>query len=284
MNSSPLISTAELSGRISQPGLRIFDCRFNLADPSWGRQSYLDNHIPGAIYADLNHDLAAPVGPLTGRHPLPDEADFAQSIARWGVTPQSRIVVYDAADGSLASRLWWMLLSTGHENVQLLDGGYAKWTKECRPVRSGEEVALPAPLMSGLQFDPRSLVNAAQVEIAAQDSSSRLIDARAPERFQGLVEPIDRVAGHIPGAVNRFYGLNLDADGVFKSSDELRREFLSLLGDIPASQAIVYCGSGVTSCHHIIALQHAGLPAARVYVGSWSEWSRDPSRLIATGK
>jgi thiosulfate/3-mercaptopyruvate sulfurtransferase len=284
MNSSPLISTEELSDRISQPGLQIFDCRFNLAEPGWGRQSYLDNHVPGAIYADLNHDLAAPVGPFTGRHPLPDPAEFAQTLARWGVTPQSQIVVYDAADGSLASRLWWMLRSSGHPNVLLLDGGYAKWTKECQPVRSGEEVALPAPLMSGLQFDPNSLVNVAQVEIAAYDPSYRLIDARAPERFQGLVEPIDRVAGHIPGAVNRFYGLNLNPQGMFKSSDELRWEFLSLLGDTPASQAVVYCGSGVTSCHHIVALQHAGLPEARVYVGSWSEWSRDPSRPIATGK
>jgi thiosulfate/3-mercaptopyruvate sulfurtransferase len=283
MSTSPLISTQELSEWLSQPELRLFDCRTNLSDPAWGRQDYLSGHIPGAIYADLKHNLAGPVSPASGRHPLPETGVFAKLLSNWGVTAHSKLVVYDTTSGSYAGRLWMMLHAVGFSEVRLLDGGYTQWVKENRPTRSGEEVPLPAAQLNALNYDPAWLVDAAQVADAARNTGMRVVDARATERFQGLQEPIDAVAGHIPGAANRFYGLNLDENGLFKPAEQLRQEFEQLLGDVPASQAIVYCGSGVTSCHHLIALQQAGLPGARIYIGSWSEWIRDPARPIATG-
>ncbi len=284
MTKSPLITTQELAKILSQPDVLVFDCRFNLTDPAWGRQNYLEGHIPGAFYVDLNHDLASPATPQTGRHPLPDPVRFVEEMARWGITPQTRVVVYDTVGGGYAGRLWWMLIAIGHLKVQLLDGGYAKWKTKNRPDRAGEEVPVPTSFLFPPNFNPEMFITAGEIQAAQIDSTQILIDARAPERFQGVQELIDPVAGHIPGAHNRFHGMNLTTGGVFKSPDQLRQEFEMILGAHSAANTIVYCGSGVTSCHHLIALQLAGLPGARLYVGSWSDWIRDPAHPIATGE
>lgn len=278
---SPIISTGDLAGLLSAANLRLIDCRYDLAKPEAGRAGYLQAHLPGAIFADLKHDLASPVTPTSSRHPLPDAADFVQTLAGWGISPDVHVVVYDGGGGGFAGRLWWMLRAVGHSNVQLLDGGLAKWQRENRPLSSGEESAAPGAQIYPAQFNPEMFVSAAQVLAITNDPAWRLIDARAAERFSGATEPIDPIAGHIPSALNRFHGLNLTPEGIFKPADQLREEFAALLDGAPADHAIVYCGSGVTSCHHLIALELAGLPGALLYPGSWSEWIRDPARPLA---
>jgi thiosulfate/3-mercaptopyruvate sulfurtransferase len=278
---SPLISTQELAAILGQPGLRIADCRFDLARPDFGHQSYLEAHIPGAFYADLNRDLAAVPSSNTGRHPLPDPTQFSNLLASWGIQPGVKVVVYDAVGGSFASRLWWMLHAMGHVDVVVLDGGYGKWLKETRPLTQGNETIKPTQYHYSAQFNPSMYVTTSQVEKTRATGISVLIDARARERYLGLTEPIDPVAGHIPGALNRFHAENLTPEGTFKPALQLKQEFSTLLGDTPSNQAIVYCGSGVTSCFHLVAMALAGLDPARLYIGSWSEWIRDPEHPVA---
>ena len=244
----------------------------------------MHGHIPGAIYANLNRDLSGSAGPNTGRHPLPEANIFRQKMAGWGISPEVPVIVYDTVGGAFASRLWFMLRAIGHEMVQVLDGGYPKWQAEGYPIKGPEEISPKkiSPTYAD-HFDVKMLAAIPEIATAPADRSMVLIDARAPERFQGLQEPIDPVAGHIPGAVNRFHGVNLTAEGILKSKEVLREEWLKLLEAYPASQAVVYCGSGVTSCHHIVALELAGLSGARLFAGSWSEWIRDPARPVALG-
>jgi thiosulfate/3-mercaptopyruvate sulfurtransferase len=284
MTDNPLISTNELADWKIKPGLSLIDCRFDLSRPEWAKESYMQSHIPGAIFCDLNHDLSSQPTTSSGRHPLPDPETFVQQLSQWGIQPGITVVVYDTTGGGFASRLWWMLRAVGHTNVHLLDGGFAKWQREKRPEESGWTVVQPTGYRYPAHFKPELSANVQTVVNALNDPTISLLDARASERFQGLQEPIDPVAGHIPGAKNRFHGLNLTADGVFKPADDLRKEFLALLGGTLPENAIVYCGSGVTSCHHLIAMELAGLTGARLYLGSWSEWIRDPSHPIATGK
>ena len=286
MDDLPIISTHDLAKLIESQSPRVIDCRFNLGDPNWGYENYLLGHIPGALYANLNLDLSAPVGPQTGRHPLPEAKFFLQKLASWGISPEVQVIVYDTAGGAFASRLWFMLRAIGHQQVQVLDGGFPKWRADGYPVNQGPEIISPVNLSSvyASDFNPQMLAATPEIAAAIKDPTMAIIDARAPERYQGIQEPIDPVAGHIPGAVNRFHGANLTPAGVFKSKELLREELLKVLGDHPAGQAVVYCGSGVTSCHHLIALEIAGLPGARLYAGSWSEWIRDPSRPIAVGQ
>lgn len=279
MNFTTIISTQDLADHIRDTDWVIIDCRFDLTKPNWGHANYLETHIPGAVYAHLDDQLASPVTPESGRHPLPDPAKLAQQFSDWGIDASTQVVVYDTVSGSLAGRLWWLLRLHGHRNVAVLDGGFPKWVSEQRPVASGEEKRTPRQFVS--QINPALYVGIDEVEQIREDPQYRLIDARAPERFHGEKETIDVKAGHIPGAINRFYGLNLSADGTFLPAEVLRAQFQELLGDIPVERAVIYCGSGVTSTHHIIAMEYAGLPGARLYPGSWSEWIRDPNRPIA---
>jgi thiosulfate/3-mercaptopyruvate sulfurtransferase len=278
---STIISANEVFNHLQDPRWVVVDCRFELNDPAWGFEEYQRGHIPGAVYADLEKDLSAPVTEQTGRHPLPAPEQFIHKLESWGIDLHKQVVVYDHAAGAYASRLWWLLRTYGHESVAVLDGGIQAWINAGYPLVPGIETAAPA-VFDGYP-DPNQWVTTREVELLFNDPSFILIDARAPERFRGEQEPIDSVAGHIPGAVNRFYGENTSDDGYFLPGETLRKEFEALMEDLPPDHIIVYCGSGVTSCHNILAMEIAGLYGARLYAGSWSEWIRDPKRPIETG-
>jgi len=260
--------------------LRLVDVRFSLADPQSGAAQYAAGHLPGAVYADLNRDLSDLSRQGHGRHPLPESDAFAATVGRWGIGPDTQVVVYDAGDGSMAAaRLWWLLRLIGHRRVAVLDGGLAAWQAAAQPL-STDPAEVPAlPPYPG-RFDLSQV--AAAVEIAARLSQAPgwLIDARAGERYRGEVEPLDRVAGHVPGARNRPFALNL-RDGRFRPAAELRAELEPLLGTYAPGEAVMMCGSGVTACHLLLAFEVAGLGGARVFADSWSGWSSDPSRPVA---
>lgn len=276
-----LISTQELSENLGKPNLVIVDCRFDLADKSWGEEEYAQIHIPGAVYAHQDRDLAAPVTPTSGRHPLPDPKVFIETLRRLGINNTSQVVVYDAATGGMASRLWFLLKYYGHENVALLNGNLPVWLLEKRETEEGVNTN-PYGNFNGVP-NPSMVVSTAEVKAMLGSKETLLIDARSPERFRGEEELVDAVAGHIPGAVNRFYGNNIDAAGIFLPARTLKEEFLKLLNGHDPQKAVVYCGSGPTSCHHLVAMAYAGLPLALEYAGSWSEWIRDPANPVALG-
>jgi thiosulfate/3-mercaptopyruvate sulfurtransferase len=279
---SDFVSTSQLAAHTNDPSWIVVDCSFDLAAPTWGRENYLEGHIPGAIFAHLDDDLSAPRTPQTGRHPLPDPLVMAERLSNWGIGPGRQVVVYDTAGGAYASRLWWMLRYYGHDSAAILEGGYAKWIEEDRPLVPGLEQPRPRANFS-LSLRPEMVVSLADVERIRLDPAWKLIDARSAVRFRGEQEPIDPVAGHIPGALNRFHAENLDSTGVLHPNHILRQQFKALLGDTPIERTAVYCGSGVTSCFHIAAMHRAGLGMPRLYAGSWSEWIRDPSRPISLG-
>ena len=275
-----LASTTDLAAHIGDPNWVVFDARHDLMDVEKGRNAYLTGHIPGAYFVHTDADLSGIKTGKNGRHPLPDLDTFAATMNHYGVAPGVQVVVYDDAGGCFAARLWWMLRWMGHEDVAILDGGYPLWTKEGRPVTTETPVPRPG------KFVPRphlgDTVDVHFVDRFREDPSVKLIDARNAERFAGINETIDPVAGHVPGAVNRFWQKNLDPDGRFREPGQLRAEFLELLGSNAPGEAVHMCGSGVTSCHNMFAMELAGLPAGRLYPGSWSEWCADPSRPIAT--
>ena len=274
-----LTTTEELAKHLDDPRWVVFDTRHDLMDPAKGRKAYDEAHIPGACFLSVDDDLAGPKTGSNGRHPLPDPAELAAKLNRCGVKPDSRVVVYDDLAGNFAVRLWWMLRWLGHDDVSLLDGGYPLWVKEGRPVTR----EVPAPRAGA--FVPKPMLGAAVdapfVARLAGDPSVVLLDARAPERFKGLKEPVDPVAGHVPGAVNRFWQLNVGPDGRFKAAQALRSEFAQLLGGMDPARVVHMCGSGVTACHNLFAMELAGLPGGRLYPGSWSEWCADRSRPVA---
>lgn len=276
-----LISTAELAEHLTDPTWVLVDCRFDLAQPKWGEQAYLEAHIPGAVYAHLERDLSGQPTGQNGRHPLPDLDIFKIRLGRWGIGANVQVVAYDQHNGAHASRLWWLLRYLGHNTVAVLDGGLAKWQREGRAVRAGDEQR-PLAAFSGAPVKALRVV-ASEVERLRQDPAWRVVDARAPERFRGEVEPIDPVAGHIPGAVNHFHLTNVQGDNTFLAPAELRAKFQASLGDVPSEQVVAYCGSGVTAAHLILAMEVAGLSGARLYAGSWSEWIANPNRAIAKG-
>ena len=281
MQNSPLISVSELRARLESDSLRVVDCRFDLMNPGAGREQYLEDHVPGAVYADLDKDLAAPVTAGSGRHPLPGVADLAATLGQLGISNDSSVVVYDGGNGGVAARLWWLLWWLGHDAVALLDGGYAAWRAAQLPLRSGEEAAAVAEFSADVRKD--SVLELRELlEKSASDDGVCLVDGRDAARFRGEVEPIDAVAGHVPGARNLPFTDAVAADGRCKSSDELRQLWQSVIGD-EALEFAVMCGSGVTACHLALSAVVAGYPMPRVYVGSWSEWIRDPARPIATG-
>lgn len=276
-----LVDPAALARHVTDDRWVIVDCRFDLADPERGERVYRESHIPGARYAHLERDLSGDKTGANGRHPLPTADQMRERFGRLGIGPDTQVVVYDAESGMHAARLWWMLRFMEHEAVALLDGGFARWVAEGRPVSEAVE-RWPAADFPGR---PRHewLVDAGQIHARLSDPVPVLVDARAESRFRGENETIDRVAGHIPGARNFFFQRNLTADKRFRSVDELRSEWLALLAGTPPADVVMYCGSGVTACHNLLALEHAGLGGARLYPGSWSEWSSSPDRPIATG-
>ena len=263
--------------------ITIIDCRFDLSNPNAGRAAFLGGHIPGAVYADLNLDLSSPVSATSGRHPLPDPMRFARRMGELGVGADSQVVAYDAANGSYAARLWWLLRWVGHEAVAVLDGGYAAWLAAGGGIETGSGAPRPtAPL------DPRPgtapSIDTAALAAALGTGRHLIVDARAAERYAGKLEPIDTVAGHVPGAINHPFGDNLDASGKFLAPEELRRRWRARLGTRDPSEVLAMCGSGVTACHNLLSLEVAGLPGAALYPGSWSEWIRDAQRPVARGE
>ncbi len=276
-----LVRPEELAGRLDDPRVRVFDCRFDLMQPQAGAERYRDSHLPGAVFADLNLDLSRPATPTSGRHPLPDPQAFAAWLRAAGVDSDSQVVAYDDATGMFASRLWWMLRWLGHTEVAVLDGGFRRWKELGLPLAT----AVPNPRTGSFKGEPRPELTADgdTVLVCAADPEQRVIDARAGERYRGEVEPIDPVAGHVPGARNHPSSSLLGADGLFLPGDELRDSLLRSLDGVPPENAITYCGSGVTACHLLLAMEHAGLHGGRLYPGSWSEWSRNPARPVATG-
>lgn len=275
-----LVSTEDLATHLDDPSWVVVDTRYNLADTSAGLTQYREGHIPGAVYASLSHDLASTPTGTNGRHPLPGVEAMAAAFGRLGIGPGSQVVCYDA-DNMFAARLWWMLRYAGHDAVAVLDGGLLKWVNEGRPVQPGEEHRAAATFAPALRPDMRVPVE--RVAAASIDGSLRLVDARAPERFEGRNETIDKAAGHIPGAANHFFKQNFAADGTILPPAELASALTAATGGAAPAEVVMYCGSGVTACQNLLALEHAGLPGARLYVGSWSEWSADPARPVETG-
>ncbi len=277
-----LISAERLKENLENPDWAVVDCRFWLAEPERGERDYRRAHIPGAVYAHLDRHLSAPViAGQTGRHPLPEAATFARTLSGWGIGAGVQVVAYDDSGGGIAARLWWMLRWLGHNAVAVLDGGWTAWQGRGYPVRGGEERRSPRPFTPRPR--PELLASAAEVERLRTDPAFRLLDARNADRYRGENETIDPVAGHIPGAISAPYAENLTAEGYFRPAAELRARFSPLLGDTPPARTVVYCGSGVTAAHNLLAMLHAGLGEARLYAGSWSEWITDPRRPVATG-
>ena len=281
MTTNPLIDAATLHTRLGQPGLIVVDCRSNLLEPTAGRAAYERGHIPGARYADLDRDLARPPVPSEGRHPLPDASTFAATLGSWGIGVDDTIVAYDDANGAIAARLWWLLGWIGHRGMALvLDGGFPAWQAAQLPI----EIALPAWHAKPYPSPRKTAAGVVDTNDipARQRAGDLVVDARAAARYRGEQEPIDPVAGHVPGAHNWPFSNN-SAAGVFRPAAELRSDLLQLLAGRDARQLIAMCGSGVTACQLLLAMAVAGLHGGKLYAGSWSEWIRDPKRPIAKG-
>ncbi|MDS4027506.1 MAG: sulfurtransferase [Candidatus Contendobacter sp.] len=275
-----LIDVATLRAHLNAPHWVVVDCRFNLMDVEAGRRAYQKGHLPGARYAHLDEDLSSPITPVTGRHPLPDPARLARRLGDWGIGPGIQVVVYDDLGGMLAAaRLWWLLRWLGHEAVAVLDGGLSAWQ------RAGGPLVAEPPRVRPVTFHARPndrcwLTTARVLALPAEDV---MLDARAAARFRGEMEPVDPVAGHIPGAINLPTEGHLNADGHFLPRAELWARFMAALGERSPATVVHSCGSGVTACHNLLAMEAAGLRGSRLYAGSWSEWIRDPARPVATG-
>lgn len=273
-----LITATELAQRLHEPDLLILDCRFALDDPAYGERSYQQGHIPGARFADLEKNLSGPVVPgVTGRHPLPDPQRLLTHLQQWGLDKHSDVVLYDDGPGAFAARAWWLLLWLGKpEGIYLLDGGLKAWQEAGLPVNDATPTNKPGSFPASV--DASMTVDARWLQDHLDSAELTLLDARALPRFLGEVEPIDPIAGHIPGAICAPFTENLDSDGYFLSPEQLHQRFAKLLGDNPPTAAVAYCGSGVTACHNLFALCLAGHPLARLYPGSWSEWITDANR------
>ena len=277
-----LIDTTTLRRNLSRSDWVVFDCRHDLADSRRGARVYREGHLPGAYFAPVETELSGVKTGANGRHPLPDAAAFAAFLNAHGVTAETQIVAYDDVGGQYAARLWWLARWLGLTRVAVLDGGLPKWIADGNPL----SVEMPTPRPTGgviARPDATMVRSAADVRAGTENASRCIVDARAPERFRGEVEPIDLVAGHIPTALNRFFKSNLRADLTMRAPAELRREFAAMLGGWRPDQVIHQCGSGVTACVNVLAMEHAGLGGSALYVGSWSEWIADPARPIARG-
>lgn len=276
-----LIDAATLAGQLDRTDLVLFDCRFDLGNVHWGEAEYAGAHLPGAFYLHLDRDLSSPITPASGRHPLPDPQAFATRMAALGVGTGTQVVAYDQGNGAYAARLWWLLRWIGFRHVAVLDGGMAAWRAAGLPLES--EVRAPVPRALPSVVNQQAWVDSELLNELRLRPQTLVVDARGAERFAGRNETIDPVAGHVPGARNHPFLNNLGPDGKFLGAAELRRSWQTLLGSQPPSAVIAMCGSGVTACHNLLALEHAGLSGGRLYAGSWSEWIRDSKRPIATG-
>jgi thiosulfate/3-mercaptopyruvate sulfurtransferase len=278
-----LISTDDLARELTDPALVVVDCRHNLSDADAGERAYRVSHLPGARFMHMDRDLSGERTGKNGRHPLPDTASLSASLSRAGIDASKQVVAYDQNNGMWASRLWWLLHWLGHDAAAVLDGGIDKWIAEGRPTTADLPSIRPSLFVA---MTPRPIVSSADILQHLSDRASNpltIVDARAPERFRGDIEPLDPVAGHIPGAINRPYSANLTPQGTFKPAELLRAEFEAQLGTTPLSAVVHQCGSGVTACHNLLAMAVAGLPGSRLYPGSWSEWVADPTRPVARG-
>ena len=272
-----LIESETLANHMDSKNWVIVDCSYDLADKNAGRNSYLESHIKGAVFANVHGDLSGPPVTDHGRHPLPSANALSALFSRLGIDNDSQVIIYDNAYACFAGRLWWMLRYMGHETVAVLDGGWQAWVQAGLPVATGEEKNVPTRFQGVANKD--WLVTVDHVT-----ASELLIDSRDPERYRGELEPLDKAAGHIPGAINRFWKNNLDNNGFFKDATELRKEFEASLGGTEMKETVFYCGSGITACHNLLAVVHAGLEPARLYAGSWSDWCSDPDRPVSTGE
>jgi thiosulfate/3-mercaptopyruvate sulfurtransferase len=276
-----LVSTDILDQHLGDPGWVIFDCRHDLADADKGTRAYRSGHIPGAHFAPVETALSGIKTGANGRHPLPEPDAFVDFLTRHGVSDASTIVAYDDVGGQYSARLWWMARWVGLSRVAQLDGGFPKWSAEGRPVAT--EIPEPRRETMRGRTSPEMIWTTADVEKRRTDPLSALVDARTPERYRGESEPIDPIAGRIPGALNRFYKANLNSDLTLRPREELRREFELLLGSRRPENVGHQCGSGVTACANLFAMEYAGLTGSKLYVGSWSEWIADPLRPVAKG-
>jgi thiosulfate/3-mercaptopyruvate sulfurtransferase len=286
-----LMTPRQLATRLDDPDLVVIDCRFDLARPQWGSEAYAAVRIPHALYAHLDRDLSGPRTPSTGRHPLPEVGELAARLGRWGIDTQVQVVAYDQGPGAYAARLWWLLRWLGHARVAVLDGGMAAWQQEKLPLDSTPfseaHAARPARRFDA-RPDQEMLVSTTEIEgmVASGQFAGAdlvLVDARSADRFAGRNETIDPVAGHLPGARNHPFTDNVDCAGRFLNRGALRERYAKTLEGVPPDEAICMCGSGVTACHNLLAMEVAGLKGARLYAGSWSEWIRDPKRPISGG-
>lgn len=270
-----LIDYESLLNAYDNPDWLIFDTRYDLANKNAGKEAYLQGHIPGAIYVDLHDDLSRPPATNNGRHPLPTTEVMNALFSELGIHSESQVIIYDNAFGAFAARLWWMLRHMQHENVAILDGGWQSWFEAAGPIDSNNEAR------SGSMFN-NSASRYDVIDIEHVQNASLIVDSREPVRYRGESEPIDKAAGHIPGAFNRFWKNNISENGCFKEKQTLRQEFEELLGNTPSEESVFYCGSGVTACHNLLAAVHAGFELPKLYAGSWSEWSSSPGKPIAT--
>ena len=281
MTLDPLVAAGALARNLGKADWIVVDCRFTLTDPAAGRAAYDLGHIPGARYAHLDDDLSRRPSATEGRHPLPERDRFVATLGRLGIRADDTVVAYDEGSGAIAARLWWLLRWLGHERCAVLDGGFGAW------VAAGFDVERVTAAFAARGYTPRGTARAAAVataELAArQAAGDLLVDARAAPRYRGEQEPIDPKAGHVPGARNRPFSANVTADGRFRALGELRAELLELLDGRDPSRLIAMCGSGVTACHLLLAMEAAGLRGGQLYAGSWSEWIRDPARPVRTG-
>jgi thiosulfate/3-mercaptopyruvate sulfurtransferase len=278
MSLTTLVSATDLAAHLDAADWVVFDCRFDLADTAAGRRAHAQSHIPGARYVHLDDDLSGPKTGTNGRHPLPDPGEFCARLAALGMRDGAQAVAYDASGGYYAARLWWMLRWVGHDRVAVLDGGWDAWLKAGSPVTA----QLPSPQPGAFRGTARdSAVDARFVLDRLGQPQHAVIDARSADRFRGENETLDPVGGHIPGALNRFFKHNLSGDGRFKPAAELREEFADLLGEVEPARVVHQCGSGVTACHNLLAMEIAGLVGSKLYAGSWSEWCSDPRRPVA---
>jgi thiosulfate/3-mercaptopyruvate sulfurtransferase len=277
-----LVSARLLRRHLGEPSWAVFDCRFDLERPAWGERSYLEQHIPGAVYAHLERDLCAKPDGHNGRHPLPDNATLVALFSRLGISAKTQVIAYDTSGGPYAARLWWTLRYIGHDRAAVLDGGLAAWREMGYAERGGREIRPEAEFVP--HPHPEMIAQGEEIRRSLDTPGIFLLDARSAERFWGEAEPYDPVAGRIPGATNRFWKENLDSRGHFRPAEELRKDFKGLLGQVPASRIVSYCGSGVTAAQNLLALAHARLDGGRMYPGSWSEWCAQPENPIACGK
>ena len=278
-----LIEAAQLKNNLaSDKDILLFDTRFDLVNPKAGYESYLDGHIPSAVYVDVDHDLAAEKNGQNGRHPLPMIEQWVKTCANLGITKDSDIIIYDNQSCMYAVRMWWMLRATGHENVRLLNGGYASWLAAGFPSEKTENQRPNTPAASSMTETTayKDALLASDILNNLSNKKFVVLDARSADRFRGENETLDPVGGHIPGAINRFFKQNLDTNGQFKSADVLAKEFADLLGETRSESIIHQCGSGITACHNMFAMELAGLKSSMIYPGSWSEWCADPARPI----